>query len=108
MTPVGRILTRCTQDIGTIDVPFPMMFSMFIYATLYNLTLLIISIVQAGLYALVPGLILTVVGGYMSSVYLKAQVNVKREMNLRKAPVLSQLGVALAGLRKCMYLRYDV
>lgn len=44
----------------------------------------------------------------MSSVYLKAQVNVKREMNLRKAPVLSQLGVALAGLRKCLYLRYDV
>lgn len=44
----------------------------------------------------------------MSSVYLKAQVNVKREMNLRKAPVLSQLGVALAGLRKCLHLRYDV
>ena len=36
----------------------------------------------------------------MSSVYLKAQINVKREMNVRRAPVISQLGVALAGLRK--------
>ena len=100
MTPVGRILTRCTQDIGTVDSTFPYMFTTFFYMVIQNISLFVITVIQARLYALIPGSILAIVGGYMSSVYLKAQINVKREMNVRRAPVISQLGVALAGLRK--------
>ena len=45
-------------------------------------------------------LLVVVVGGFLGNVYLKAQVNIKREMSLRKAPIVSQIGVVLAGLRE--------
>lgn len=104
VTPAGRILTRFTQDIGSIDGWLPYVFTQFIYTALLNASLFVITVWQAGLYALVPGLLLIIVGGFLSDAYLKAQISVKREMNLRKAPVISQLGAALVGLREC-YIR---
>ena len=60
----------------------------------------VVALVKVGLYALVPSLLVVVVGGFLGNVYLKAQVNIKREMSLRKAPIVSQIGVVLAGLRE--------
>ena len=100
MTPIGRILTRCTQDIGMIDGWLPYLFVVFIYSSIMNASLFVVAVVKAGVYALIPGLLLVVVGGFLSNVYLKAQINVKREVNLRKAPIISQIGVVLAGLRE--------
>ena len=100
VTPIGRILTRCTQDIGMIDGWLPYLFVVFIYSSIMNASLFVVAVVKAGVYALIPGLLLVVVGGFLSNVYLKAQINVKREVNLRKAPIISQIGVVLAGLRE--------
>ena len=100
VTPVGRILTRCTQDIGVSDLTFPAMFHTLVFLVLQNLSYFIITTVQAGIYSLIPGLLLATVGGFLSGIYLKAQINVKREMSVRQSPILSQLGTALAGLRE--------
>lgn len=100
MTPIGRILTRCTQDIGTIDGQLPQYFVAFTYNLIMCAGISVVALVKVGLYALVPSLLVVVVGGFLGNVYLKAQVNIKREMSLRKAPIVSQIGVVLAGLRE--------
>ena len=101
MTPIGRILTRCTQDIGTIDGQLPQYFVAFTYNLIMCAGISVVALVKVGLYALVPSLlVVVVVGGFLGNVYLKAQVNIKREMSLRKAPIVGQIGVVLAGLRE--------
>ena len=76
------------------------MFHTLVFLVLQNLSYFIITTVQAGIYSLIPGLLLATVGGFLSGMYLKAQINVKREMSVRQSPILSQLGTALAGLRE--------
>ena len=47
---------------------------------------------------LLPGVLLAVAGGWIGQVYIKAQLSVKREMSVAKAPVLAHFGAAMAGL----------
>ena len=47
---------------------------------------------------LVPGVMVALVGTWLGSVYIKAQLSVRREMSNAKSPVLETLGSALAGL----------
>lgn len=56
-----------------------------------------------------PALVIAVLGGWLGQVYIKAQLLVKREMSVAKAPVLGILGGAIAGLRMLIHfslLRY--
>lgn len=66
------------------------------------------SVGMAGLYALVPGLLLAILGGYLGFIYLKCQLCIRREMSNAKAPVLSQIGTALNGLREWTVLLYKI
>lgn len=66
------------------------------------------SVSMAGLYALVPGLLLAILGGYLGFIYLKCQLCIRREMSNAKAPVLSQIGTALNGLREWTVLLYKI
>lgn len=80
----------------------------------------VVSIWMVGVYALVPGVLVLALGTALSSVYLKCQVSVKREvryahcdfinsstlLTLRsntKAPVVSQTGTAISGLREFLH-----
>ncbi|EJC98299.1 P-loop containing nucleoside triphosphate hydrolase protein [Fomitiporia mediterranea MF3/22] len=98
LTPVGRIVTRCTQDTSTIDTTLGHMMSPFLAVSITLIGLFISSIVMAGWYAFVSGLTITILGGSLGLVYLKCQMCIRREMSNAKAPVMSQVGAALAGL----------
>ena len=47
---------------------------------------------------LIPAVFIAAFGGWLGSVYIKAQLSVKREMSNAKAPVLGVFGGAIAGL----------
>ena len=47
---------------------------------------------------LLPAVAIALMGGWLGSVYIKAQLSVKREMSNAKSPVLGILGSAIAGL----------
>lgn len=101
ITPVGRIVARCTQDIASVDGDFQLFAFVLMRMTIILTVLFISAVSMAGLYALVPGLLLAVLGGFLGFVYLKSQLSIRREMSNAKAPVLGQIGIALSGLRKC-------
>ncbi len=90
VTPVGRIITRSTQDINAIDGPFMIMLRPLISISIRLVTLFAVSVVMAGWSAFIPGVILMVVGGFLGRVYLIAQIGIRREMSNAKAPVMSQ------------------
>lgn len=47
---------------------------------------------------LLPGVFLALSGGAIGQIYMKAQLSVKREMSVAKAPVLGHFGAAIASL----------
>ena len=77
------------------------------FISLNLVTYFVSSVVMAGWAALVPGLILIVLGSYLGNIYLKAQLSIKREMSTAKAPVMSQVGVVLSGLSKSQDFMYS-
>ncbi|KAI5122638.1 hypothetical protein M0805_008723 [Coniferiporia weirii] len=98
VTPVGRIITRCTQDMGTIDENIPHFASPFISVTIHLTCLFFSAVLMVGWYALIPGVMVAGLGGLLGRIYLKCQICVRREMSNAKSPVMSQVGTALTGL----------
>ncbi|KIJ68811.1 hypothetical protein HYDPIDRAFT_81693, partial [Hydnomerulius pinastri MD-312] len=96
-TPVARVITRCTQDIGTVDGPFSMSLSALIELTITMLVKLV-AIVYLSPPLLVPAIFVAVIGGWCGQVYMKAELSVKRELSNAKAPLIAHLGATLAGL----------
>ena len=45
-----------------------------------------------------PSVIIAIVSGILGHVYMKAQLSVKREMSVAKAPVLGHFGAAISGI----------
>ena len=45
-----------------------------------------------------PGIAIALLGAWLSRVYMKAQIAIKREMSNAKAPVLGHFGASVAGL----------
>lgn len=97
---MGRIVTRCTQDIASIDGAFEILACMLMRMSINLIALFTSAVFVAGWYAFVPGLLLAVLGGFLGLVYLKCQLSIRREVSNAKAPVMSQIGTALNGLRK--------
>ena len=85
---------------NAIDGSFTGYLSPLISLSLGLVSLFVSSVVMAGWAALIPGLVLIVLGSYLGNIYLKAQLSIKREMSTAKAPVTSQVGVVLSGLSK--------
>jgi ABC-type multidrug transport system fused ATPase/permease subunit len=100
--PIGRIITRCTRDIATIDGEFGGIFIYFLELTAMLVTYFVATVIVAGISALASGAVVLVLGGFLGFVYLRAQLCVKREMSNSKAPVMSQVVTALAGLRESL------
>ncbi|KAF6747838.1 multidrug resistance-associated ABC transporter [Ephemerocybe angulata] len=96
-TPVSRIITRMTMDIGSVDGPL-----MQTVANVQRLFLaLIVSLVSAVLFVplfTLPALCISAVGVWLATMFHKAQMSVKRESSNAKAPMLAQFGAAMAGL----------
>jgi ABC-type transport system involved in cytochrome bd biosynthesis fused ATPase/permease subunit len=102
MVPIGRVITRCTRDIATIDSQFAAVFIQFLQLSITMVTYFVATTIVTGISALVSGTVVLVLGGFLGFAYLRAQLCVKREMSNAKAPVMSHVATALAGLRESL------
>ncbi|KAF8139844.1 hypothetical protein EV363DRAFT_1444330 [Boletus edulis] len=96
-TPVARVVTRCTQDIGAVDGAFSVHLAILVELTIAMLVSLAAVVYLAPLF-LLPGLIIAIMGGWCGQVYMKAELSVKRELSNAKAPMLAHLSAILVGL----------
>ncbi|KAF8825214.1 hypothetical protein HHX47_DHR7000133 [Lentinula edodes] len=76
-TPTSRVITRATQDMR--DGQF-------------------CSVIYFSPAFLVPGILVSVAGALCGSIYIKAQLPIKRIQSNAKAPVLAHFGTVMAGL----------
>lgn len=79
VTPVARIISRCTQDIGTIDDPLAEALAIVFSLTVALVTKLSAVLIFTPLF-LLPGMALGALGFYLGTLFIKAQLSVKREM----------------------------
>ncbi|KAJ4466287.1 P-loop containing nucleoside triphosphate hydrolase protein [Lentinula aciculospora] len=96
-TPVSRIITRSTQDINAVDVSITSSFRDFVDVCIRLLSRLGAVVLFSPIF-LLPGFLLLVIGICIGSVYFKAQMSVKREMSIAKAPMLGHFGATISGL----------
>ncbi|KIK54607.1 hypothetical protein GYMLUDRAFT_48525 [Collybiopsis luxurians FD-317 M1] len=96
-TPLSRIMTRFTQDINIVDIGLASTLRDFTDVCIRLLSRLGAVILFSPIF-LLPGLVILVTGMGCASVYFKAQMSVKREMSIAKAPVLGHFGSTIAGL----------
>ncbi|KAI0068087.1 hypothetical protein BV25DRAFT_1834393 [Artomyces pyxidatus] len=96
-TPTSRVITRCTQDIRALDGPVA---NNFMWLVELSATMLIkfAAVVVLTPAFILPGILVSVLGGWCGQIYMAAQIAVKREMSNAKAPVLGHFGAAIAGL----------
>lgn len=125
-TPASRIITRCTQDIASIDGWLSVMLSSVVSLSISMIVKLGGPVFFSPIF-LIPGVFIAVLGMYLGNIYLKAQMSVKREMRygypcfrtievLRlfcnsnaRAPVLAHFGAAITGLGKhCLFFYVSV
>ena len=79
VTPVGRIVTRCTSDMSAIEERFTYWLTYFMHISLQVVSILGASVLTIGLWALVPGLIIFTLGLVVGLIYLKCQISITRE-----------------------------
>ncbi|KZT53818.1 hypothetical protein CALCODRAFT_486059 [Calocera cornea HHB12733] len=96
-TPVGRIISRFTQDIRQVDGPLPGMFGDLIEMTLALITKFGAVVYFSPIFA-IPGIAVAALGGWLGQVYIAAQLSVKREMSNRRSPLYNHFAAAIAGL----------
>ncbi|KAF9030066.1 P-loop containing nucleoside triphosphate hydrolase protein [Rhodocollybia butyracea] len=96
-TPTSRVITRATQDMRDVDVQLPNQL-----AALTRLTIIMmaqfISVMYFSPLFILPGILVTLAGALCGSIYIKAQLPIKRVQSNAKAPVLAHFGTVLAGL----------
>ncbi|KAJ3557433.1 hypothetical protein NM688_g1472 [Phlebia brevispora] len=96
-TPSSRIITRCTQDIATIDGPIADSLLRFMDIT-FDVFVTFGAIITMSPIFVFPGILLGVLMGIMGQLYMKAQLAVKRERSNARSPVLGHLGAAISGI----------
>lgn len=103
-TPASRVITRCTEDMRDSTSLFCASFQFDDYVvdgTLTNQlsTLTRITIILATQFSFIiyyspaflfPGLLISLAGAFCGSVYVKAQLPIRRLQSNAKAPVLAQ------------------
>ncbi|KAJ3556484.1 hypothetical protein NM688_g2007 [Phlebia brevispora] len=96
-TPTSRIITRCTQDIQAVDGPIAMYLGYLAEMT-SSMLLKFIGVIVISPQFIIPGIIVSILGGWCGQIYMKSQLAVKREMSNNRAPVLGHVGAAMGGL----------
>ncbi|KAF7798640.1 hypothetical protein EIP86_009863 [Pleurotus ostreatoroseus] len=96
-TPTSRIITRCTQDIQAVDGPISSGFGNLVEMT-SSMLLKFVGVVVISPQFLIPGIVVSVLGGWCGQIYMRSQLAVKREMSNNRAPVLGHVGAAMSGL----------
>ncbi|KAF8958075.1 multidrug resistance-associated ABC transporter [Flammula alnicola] len=96
-TPVGRIITRCTQDIRAIDSPIPQ-YLYWVVDCVSGILMKLGAIVLFTPIFLGPGIGVAIIGLWMGNMYLKAQLSVKRETSNARSPMTSHFTAAIHGI----------
>ncbi|RPD55478.1 P-loop containing nucleoside triphosphate hydrolase protein [Lentinus tigrinus ALCF2SS1-6] len=96
-TPTARIITRCTEDIATLDNRFARALEAFVEVTVYLIFKMLGVVVFSPIF-LLPALLVAAASAISGNIYMKAQLCVKREMSAAKAPVLGHFGAAISGI----------
>ncbi|KAF5370319.1 hypothetical protein D9758_006918 [Tetrapyrgos nigripes] len=96
-TPISRIITRVTEDIGVVDDTLPRTMQRVIVVTI-NLLFKLGAVVLFTPVFLLPGVLALALGYWLGSLYLKSQTSTRREKSVKKAPVLGLLGSAIHGV----------
>ncbi|EJF59658.1 P-loop containing nucleoside triphosphate hydrolase protein [Dichomitus squalens LYAD-421 SS1] len=96
-TPTARIIARCTEDIQTMDTRFARNVEVLIEVTVF-LLMKVFAIVAFTPLFFIPSVLLAIFGGVLGHIYMKAQLSVKREMSVAKAPVVGHFGAAISGI----------
>ncbi|TFK33331.1 hypothetical protein BDQ12DRAFT_700806 [Crucibulum laeve] len=97
ITPIARMIARCTQDTGAVDGTIP---SQFQWLSEISVSMLVklIAIVFLSPLLLGPGVVVVVLGFYICRIYMASQMSVKREMSNAQAPVIGHIGSTITGL----------
>ncbi|EJD52269.1 P-loop containing nucleoside triphosphate hydrolase protein, partial [Auricularia subglabra TFB-10046 SS5] len=97
VVPVSRVITRCTQDLRSIDGPLGVMFAEVVETSFAILCRMGAIVLMSPAFVL-PALLVAVIGWACGQVYMKSQLSVKREMSNARSPLLGHFGAAMAGL----------
>ncbi|KAJ3551685.1 hypothetical protein NM688_g4563 [Phlebia brevispora] len=97
ITPVSRIITRCTQDIQSIDSSVSTDLGNLLEMT-SSMLLKFVGVIVISPQFMLPGIMVAALGGWCGRIYLKSQLSVKREMSNFRAPILAHIGATIAGL----------
>ncbi|KAI0693031.1 hypothetical protein BC835DRAFT_1520746 [Cytidiella melzeri] len=97
ITPTSRVIARCTQDIQAIDGAVADIFNSLCIIGLVVVVKLGAVILYTPAFIL-PAIIIATAGAWLGTIYLKAQLSVKREMSNARAPVLGIIASAISGL----------
>ncbi|KZO89810.1 P-loop containing nucleoside triphosphate hydrolase protein [Calocera viscosa TUFC12733] len=97
VTPVGRIISRFTQDISTIDGPLTAYLQMFISFTLSMLIQFGAVLVFAPVF-IIPGIIVAITGIAMGQIYIAARLPVRRLVSNWRSPLYILFSAAVEGI----------
>ena len=78
-TPTSRIITRCTQDIVTVDGDLAKKMASLAELVVSMAIKLGSSVIFTPVF-LLPGVLIATLGVYIGNIYMRAQMPVKREM----------------------------
>ncbi|KAF8507385.1 ATP-binding cassette transporter [Hysterangium stoloniferum] len=95
--PTARIISRCTQDIRTVDGAMPQFFADLVDGSLTMLIKFAAVIIFVPAF-LLPALAMGICCIFYGQMYIHAQFPIKREMSNRRSPVIAHFGAAIAGL----------
>ncbi|KAF9521634.1 hypothetical protein CPB83DRAFT_865377 [Crepidotus variabilis] len=96
-TPTSRILARCTQDIGSVDITLAWAFYQLAELLVFMLLKLGGPTIFTPIF-LLPAFVALAFGWHLGSIYLKVQLPVKRQLGKASAPILAHVNATLHGL----------
>jgi ABC-type multidrug transport system fused ATPase/permease subunit len=96
-TPVGRIISRFSKDIKTIDSSFTETFADVSEITISLAIKFVVVLALVPLFSL-PAIAIGALGGFIGEVYIHGQLSVKREMSNAKSPLFSHFSAAVSGI----------
>ncbi|ORX36515.1 hypothetical protein BD324DRAFT_651753 [Kockovaella imperatae] len=96
-TPVGRIISRFTKDMRSIDGSFPETAEGVFEISVSLIIKFVIVVSLVPLFS-IPAIVIGAIGGFMGEMYIHSQLSIKREMSNAKSPLFSHFSAAVNGI----------
>lgn len=96
-TPVGRIISRFTKDMKSIDGNFTDTFAQVTETSLALIIKFFTVVILVPFFTL-PAVVIGALGAGIGELYIHGQLSVKREMSNAKSPLFSHFSAAVNGI----------